>query len=75
MQFTAIAIMAAVASITSAAPTTEPRQFQAQLSFLGAAGAEYTISAPTTATKFFTGKKKGTLLKHFLSGLCSFTDR
>ncbi|CAN8104135.1 unnamed protein product [Discula destructiva] len=54
MQFTTISMSSVLASIVSAAPAVEPRQFQAQLHFFGAAGAEYSISAPTTANSVFT---------------------
>jgi len=57
MHLAAIALMAAIASVTSGAPTAEPRQFEAQLHFFGAGGASYTISAPTTANSVFTTGK------------------
>lgn len=52
----ALALLAGVASLASAAPAAslETRQFQAQLHFSGAA-ASYTVSAPTDTTLFYTG--------------------
>ncbi|KUJ08296.1 uncharacterized protein LY89DRAFT_725197 [Mollisia scopiformis] len=43
----------AAASLTSAAPVAEPRQFQAQLTFYGAAGASYSLSVPADASEFY----------------------
>jgi hypothetical protein len=57
MQFTITAITAllASASLAIAGPVNERRQFEAQITFIGAAGAEYSISAPTDATSFVIG--------------------
>ncbi|KAE8441129.1 hypothetical protein EG329_005841 [Mollisiaceae sp. DMI_Dod_QoI] len=49
--FAITALLALVASLASAAPA-ERRQFQAQLTFYGAAGASYTLSVPTDASEF-----------------------
>lgn len=45
----------ALAALSTAAPA-ERRQFQAQLTFYGAAGASYTLSVPTDASEFYIGK-------------------
>ncbi|CZR63578.1 uncharacterized protein PAC_13475 [Phialocephala subalpina] len=53
MQFITItSLLALAASLTSAAPASEKRQFEAQLTFYGAAGASYTLSVPTDASEF-----------------------
>jgi hypothetical protein len=45
----------ALAALSTAAPA-ERRQFEAQLTFYGAAGASYTLSVPTDASEFYIGK-------------------
>lgn len=54
MMFSTTTIGAVLLGLASAAPAVESRQFEAQLHFLGAAGTEYTISAPTSGTESFT---------------------
>lgn len=56
MHFTIPAITTVVfAGLAAAAPANERRQFEAQLTFTGAAGADYSISAPTDGSKFYIG--------------------
>lgn len=56
MQFLAItSLLALAATLASAAPAAEPRQFKAQLTFYGAAGASYTLSVPTDGSVFHIG--------------------
>jgi len=52
--FTLATILAAAATLTSAVAV--PRQFQAQITFSGAAGAEYTLSVPTDGSGFTISK-------------------
>lgn len=54
MQFITAAVVGAMLGFVNAMPAVETRQFEAQLHFLGAAGTEFTISAPTTAGSSFT---------------------
>ncbi|KKY35245.1 hypothetical protein UCDDA912_g04790 [Diaporthe ampelina] len=51
--FQAMSILSALAGLTSAAPAAEPRQFEAVITFTGAA-ASYTLNVPTDATLFQT---------------------
>jgi hypothetical protein len=48
----------ALSSFTTATPTvaSEARQCQAQITFYGAAGVSYSLSAPTDATLFSIGE-------------------
>lgn len=64
MYFPTATIVAALLGLTSAAPAIESRQFEAQLHFYGAAGTEYTISAPTSGNAPFTTGK------FYLNKLC-----
>ncbi|KAK0105056.1 hypothetical protein ONS95_004578 [Cadophora gregata] len=50
--FTATAILAFAASLAHAAPAVQARQFEAQITFTGAAGASYTLSVPTDGSVF-----------------------
>ena len=50
--FTITALTTLLAALTTAAPTAEPRQFQAQITFEGAAGASFTLSVPTDGSLF-----------------------
>lgn len=57
MQFTLPTLLTfALAALTTAAPAPERRQFEAQLTFYGAADASYTLSVPTDASVFTIGK-------------------
>ncbi|KAL1862858.1 hypothetical protein Daus18300_008355 [Diaporthe australafricana] len=51
--FQAISILSALAGLTSAAPAAESRQFQAIITFTGAA-ASYTLQVPTDSSPFQT---------------------
>lgn len=55
--FQAISILSALAGLTSAAPAAESRQFQAIITFTGAA-ASYTLQVPTDSSPFQTSKYK-----------------
>lgn len=56
MHFTLPAIAVLIfAGLAAAAPANERRQFEAQITFTGAAGADYSISAPTDGSKFDLG--------------------
>lgn len=50
--FTLTTLTALLAAVAYAAPKAEPRQFQAQITFEGAAGAEFSMSVPTDASVF-----------------------
>ncbi|KAH7372123.1 hypothetical protein BKA64DRAFT_610245 [Cadophora sp. MPI-SDFR-AT-0126] len=50
--FTATAIFALAAGLVQAAPTLENRQFEAQITFIGAADASFSLSVPTDGTVF-----------------------
>lgn len=49
---TATAILALAATLVQAAPAQQTRQFEAQLTFIGAADASFTLSVPTDGTVF-----------------------
>lgn len=57
MKFATTIVLAGSLGLSIAAPAVESRQFQALLHFFGAAGTEYTISAPTSGTDPFTTGK------------------
>ncbi|POS77141.1 hypothetical protein DHEL01_v204457 [Diaporthe helianthi] len=71
--FQAISIISALAKLTSAAPAAESRQFQAVITFSGAA-ASYTLNFPTDATIFYTNSDLAVDTISSLGGAtCSFT--
>ncbi|KAG0648898.1 hypothetical protein D0Z07_4993 [Hyphodiscus hymeniophilus] len=50
--FTITALATLLAAAAQAAPRAQPRQFQAQITFEGAAGAEFSMSVPTDGSVF-----------------------
>ncbi|KAG4425329.1 hypothetical protein IFR04_001479 [Cadophora malorum] len=50
--FTVTAILAIAASLVQAAPAQQTRQFEAQLTFIGAADGSFTLAVPTDGTVF-----------------------
>ena len=50
--FTLTALTTLLAAIVHAAPKSQVRQFEAQITFEGAAGAEFSMSVPTDASLF-----------------------
>lgn len=50
--FTVTAILAIAASLVQAAPAQQTRQFEAQLTFVGAADGSFTLAVPTDGTVF-----------------------
>lgn len=69
MQFTlsTLALLFASTGLVTAAPVLENRQFEAQITFSGAAGAEYSLSVPTLATLFTISKSS---LSPYLLPMC-----
>lgn len=55
--FTITSLIMALATLTSAAPAPESRQFQAQITFIGAADASYKLSVPTDGSVFPISKE------------------
>ena len=54
--FTLAALTTLLAAVAHAAPKSQPRQFEAQITFEGAAGAEFSMSVPTDASLFAISK-------------------
>ena len=63
---TALALLAAMASAAPAPNSPdwapETRQFQAQITFFGAAGASFSLSVPTDGSEFFISKSTAFIL-------------
>jgi len=51
--FTTTAILALMATLTQAAPVVDRSSFEAQITFIGAAGAQFSLSVPTDSSIFY----------------------
>ncbi|TAQ90944.1 hypothetical protein B7494_g686 [Chlorociboria aeruginascens] len=72
--FTISAFAALLAGLTTAAPTIESRQFEAQITFTGAGGASYTLSVPTDASVFpITDPLAVSFISSLGGATCGFT--
>lgn len=72
MQCTTTALLAFIASLAAAAPVKNAQRagFEAQITFYGAADAQFTMSVPTDGSVFYVGKSHSFLRTHSLSPSC-----